>query len=250
MIHSKLIDLIKEKRTLLCVGLDFDLLHIGKGIPSSQCLDLIDRTIDWVIMYKINLAFFELCNIDIEFVTNYIKERGALVIIDGKRGDIGNTCQVYQRVLDKWGVDGSTLNPYMGYDSLKPFLDDGTKLSFILSLTSNDGVEDFQRLRLENGLELWEEVISKSVDWFRGNNLGFVIGANRIKEIGLIRQRGINNFLLIPGIGYQGGELIKVLEKGLTDDYGLVFNSSRSIILSDDPRGEVIRIKDRFDGYL
>lgn len=250
MIHTKLIDLIKEKRTLLCVGLDFDLLNSENGIPISICLDLIDKTIDWVIMYKINLAFFELWDIDIKFISNYIKERGALVIIDGKRGDIGNSSNVYQRVLDKWGVDGSTLNPYMGYDSLKPFLDDETKLSFILSLTSNDGVEDFQRLRLENGLELWEEVMSKCSDWFSGFNLGFVIGANRVKEIKIIRERGYNNFLLIPGIGYQGGELNKVLEVGLTDGYGLVLSSSRSIILSDDPGLEVRKIKEKFNGFL
>lgn len=243
MLKEKLLNLIRIKKTLLCVGLDFDLLNLGNKIPSSICLDLINKTIDSVIMYKINLAFFELCNIDVDFVCDYIHQRGSMVIIDGKRGDIGSTSRAYKKVLDRSKADGCTLNPYMGFDSVSPFLDDKDKFSILLGLTSNPGSFDFQKLKLENGLELWEEVVNKSLTWSDSDNLWFVFGGNRIKEIDLLRKGGCDNFLLIPGIGYQGGELEKVLEVGLTKDYGLVFNSSRSIILSDNPKSEVNKIK-------
>lgn len=246
MNNQELIKLIKQKGSFLCVGLDFT-----EVTPIETYFRIIDLTYDLIPIYKLNLAFLELSSIDISILVRYIKQRGCLVIIDGKRGDIQNTTEAYKKVIyDLWGCDGSTLNPYMGYDSVKPFLDSDNTFSILLSLTSNSGGNDFQKMELSNGRELWEEVIYQSQLWERKSELWYVIGGNRILEIEKIRKSGIDNFLLIPGVGYQGGDLKKVIEVGLTKDCGLIINSSRSIIYSNNPREEIKKINEVMGDWI
>lgn len=240
MNNLELIKLIRYKGSFLCIGLDFT-----QSTPIETYFNIIDLTHELVPVYKLNLAFIELSSIDIIKVINYIKERGCLVIIDGKRGDIQNTSLAYKKVIyDIWGCDGATLNPYMGYDSVEPFLESEKTISILLALTSNMGSNDFQKIRLDNGRELWEEVIYQSQLWEKKSELWYVMGGNRIGEIRKIRESNINNFLLVPGVGYQGGDLQKVLEVGITKDIGLIVNSSRSIIYSNNPKEEVKKIND------
>jgi orotidine-5'-phosphate decarboxylase len=251
MSNKTLTQLIKDKKNFLSLGLDLDPSLLKGESPTKVCKRIIDSTIDWVVIYKINLAFFEFCDIDVTSICNYIKERGSLVIIDGKRGDIGNTSSAYAKVMyDKWNADGCTLNPYMGYDSVNPFLEYKDKFSILLALTSNPSVDDFQTRMVDSGLELWEEVISKSLDWSRESELWFVMGGNRIEEIKKTRQRGIENFLLVPGFGHQGGDLENIIKSGMTSDCGLIINASRSIIYSDNPKKMVQEISKIMYGYL
>lgn len=237
---------IKEKGSCLCIGLDIESRLIGYHDPLEWCLDIILKTHQWCILYKINLAFFELCGIDPKVVINYCHKLGVKVIIDGKRGDIGNTSEVYKKVIyDKWFADGATLNPYMGYDSLKPFLDIEDKFSIILGLTSNES--EFQRLKLEDGLELWEKIIIESSKWERNSDLWYVMGANKLKEINHLRSKGIDNYFLVPGVGHQGGDLERVLE---VSGGKVIINMSRSLIYSSDIETSVKDQVSKMKGYV
>ncbi len=233
MSNNRLLELIQDKKSFLCIGLDIDSSLISGLNPLDFCLSIIDTTYRYCPVYKINLAFFELSGLDVKFIVEYIHNLGSMVIIDGKRGDIGNSSEAYKQVMyDDWNSDGATLHPYMGYESLKPFLNTKDKFSIILGLTSNDS--EIQRFRLESGLELWEEVINQSLLWDNESDLWFVMGANRLDEISKLRKRGIDNFFLIPGVGSQGGELDKVMKVCQKNQ---IINVSRSIIYSKDVIG-------------
>jgi orotidine-5'-phosphate decarboxylase len=237
-------NIIKQKQSLLCVGLDFELDSYSN--PMDICKTIINQTIDYSVMYKINLAFFEFCNLEVKTIVDYCHNLGAKVIIDGKRGDIGNSSKIYSNVMyDIWNSDGATLNPYMGLESLKPFLDKKDKLSIILGLTSNES--EFQRLKLESGKELWEEIIHQSLTWENSSELWYVMGANRTLEIKSLRERGIDNWFLIPGVGHQGGDLKSVLN---VSGGRCIVNVSRSIINSNNPKQICFELQSQMKDYV
>ena len=182
-------NLIKEKKSFLCVGLDPIPKLIGNQTPLNFCLSIINSTIDYAVAYKLNAAFFEYCGLDTNVIAEYAKRRGAYVIIDGKRGDIGNSSEAYAKAcFEKMDADAVTVSPYMGYDSVQPFLEYENKTTIILGLTSNEGANDFQMLKLENGKRLYEHVIETSLSWERYSDLMFVVGATRINELKNIRK--------------------------------------------------------------
>jgi orotidine-5'-phosphate decarboxylase len=246
-----MINLIKEKKSFLCVGLDPDPRYIGNQSPLNFCFSIINSTIDYAIAYKINAAFFENCGIDIAVISEYAKRRGAYVIMDGKRGDIGNSSEAYAKsCFENMDADAVTVSPYMGYDSVQPFLEYKNKTTIILGLTSNEGSNDFQMLKLENGKRLYEHVIETSLSWQRKSELMFVVGATRINELKNIRRIAPNQFFLIPGIGAQGGSLQEVIDNGMNDNIGLLINCSRSIIYSDNPAKAALDIQKQMHGLL
>jgi orotidine-5'-phosphate decarboxylase len=244
-------NLIKEKKSFLCVGIDPLPKLIGNQTPINFCLKIINSTIDYAVAYKLNAAFFEYCGLDTGIIAEYAKRRGAYVIIDGKRGDIGNSSEAYAKAcFENMDADAVTVSPYMGYDSVQPFLEYENKTTIILGLTSNEGANDFQMLKLENGKRLYEHVIETSLTWKRKSDLMFVVGATRINELEVIRKICPDNFLLIPGIGTQGGSLQEVIDKGMNDNVGLLVNCSRSIIYSDNPAKAALDIQKQMHGFL
>jgi len=251
MPHYPIIDLIKEKKSFLCVGLDPDPRYITNQSPINFCYSIINSTIDYAVAYKLNSAFFEYCGIEINVIAEYAKRRGAFVIIDGKRGDIGNSSSAYAKALfENINADAATVSPYMGYDSIEPFLQYENKTTILLGLTSNEGSNDFQMLKLENGKRLYEHVIETSLTWQRKSDLMFVVGATRPNELKSIRSIAPDNFFLIPGIGVQGGSLQEVIDNGMNDNVGLLINCSRSIIYSDNPAKAALDIQKQMHGYL
>ena len=216
---DKLLSAGRQNKSLLCVGLDPDvtlmprvgLLDFNKGI--------IDATADLVCAYKPNLAFYEALGIDglkalqktVEYIPNSIP-----VIGDGKRGDIGNTSKAYARALfETFGFDAATVSPYLGYDSVQPFLEYKDKGIFILCRTSNPGASDFQSLVDAGGTPLYETVASKASEWNRQGNIGLVVGATYPGELKAIRQLCPEMPLLIPGVGAQGGDLLSAVKNGI-----------------------------------
>jgi len=247
MNRSALIDLIFRKKTFLCIGLDTDLAKIPKHLlvhddPAFEFNKaIIDATHDLAIAYKPNFAFYE-CNgtkgwQSLTKTIQYINETypGQLFsIADAKRGDIGNTSQQYARAMfdpESSGMDfdAVTVAPYMGEDSVKPFLSYPGKWIIVLALTSNKGAEDFQFFT-SGGSRLFEQVLSKSQNWGGKDNMMYVVGATKAEMLATIRNIIPDHFLLVPGVGAQGGSLAEVARYGLTKECGLIVNSSRNII--------------------
>jgi orotidine-5'-phosphate decarboxylase len=229
---------IQKKRSFLCVGLDTDIRKIPPHLLS--CADpvfefnkqIIDATKDYCVAYKPNIAFYECMGVKgweslrktLEYIPNDI-----FTIADAKRGDIGNTSNMYARTFfEEMDFDSVTIAPYMGSDSVKPFLEFKDKWAIILALTSNEGSFDFQLTEDENGEKLFEKVIRKSSQW--GENIMYVVGATRADMLSEIRKVTPNSFLLIPGVGAQGGSLEEVAKHGMNSQCGLLVNSSRGII--------------------
>ena len=231
---------IKAKKSFLCVGLDPDL---GK-MPQSLNGDLlafnkaiIDATAPYAVAFKPNLAFYEVQGVKgyaaFEETVKYIKEKypEVLIIADAKRGDIGNTSKMYAKsFFETLGVDAITVAPYMGEDSVTPFLSYEGKWVILLALTSNKGSHDFQLTTDEQGERLFEKVLKRSQEWASDQNMMYVVGATQGSLFADIRKVAPKHFLLVPGVGAQGGSLEEVCKYGMTDDCGLLVNSSRGVI--------------------
>lgn len=243
MTRQELFENIRRKRSFLCVGLDTDI----KKIPAHILSDadpifafnkaIIDATADLCIAYKPNLAFYESIGTDgwtaFEKTVKYIKENypDQFIIADAKRGDIGNTSQMYARTFfEHIGVDAVTVAPYMGEDSVKPFLGYDGKWVILLALTSNKGSFDFQLTEDKDGEKLFEKVIRVSQTWAGDDSMMYVVGATQGERFADIRKVAPTSFLLVPGVGAQGGSLADVAKYGMTPDCGLIVNSSRAII--------------------
>ena len=239
MNRNQLIAQIKAKQSFLCVGLDTDMTKIPPFLlefddPVFEFNKrIIDATAQYAVAYKPNIAFYEMLGPSgwesLRKTLDYIPEE-IFTIADAKRGDIGNTSGYYAKTFyDTYKFDSITLAPYMGVDSVKPFLRDD-KWAIVLGLTSNQGAFDFQKLELAGGKMLFEEVIRKSASWGSSENMMYVIGATRGEMISKVRAIIPDHFLLVPGIGAQGGSLEDVCRYGLNKDVGLLVNSSRGII--------------------
>ena len=237
---------IKRKKSFLCVGLDTDYKKIPKLLLHKEYpvfefnKHIIDATHEFSVAYKPNLAFYEMLgaagHMSLEMTVSYIRETypDLFIIADAKRGDIGNTSHMYAHAFFKTlDFDAITLSPYMGYDSISPFLEVEGKWAIMLALTSNEGSKDFQQLQLEGGRKLFEEVITKSSGWGNVNNIMYVVGATKAEALSRIRELIPEHFLLVPGVGSQGGSLQEVAEHGMNDRCGLLVNASRSIIYAD-----------------
>ena len=235
---------IKRKKSFLCVGLDTDYKKIPKMLLHKEYpvfefnKQIIDATQEYAVAYKPNLAFYEMLGaagyMSLEMTITYLRETYPELFIIAKRGDIGNTSHMYAHAFFKTlDCDAITLSPYMGYDSISPFLEVEGKWTVLLALTSNDGSKDFQQLKLENEKFLYEEVISTSAGWGTVNNIMYVVGATKAEALTRIRKLIPEHFLLIPGVGSQGGSLSEVAGYGMNDRCGLLVNASRSIIYAD-----------------
>ncbi len=261
--RQQLIEQIKLKKSFLCVGLDTDIDKIPTFLKSYPDpifefnKRIIDATKDLCISYKPNAAFYEsrgLKGLQSLIATENYLPADTLNIIDAKRGDIGNTSGMYAKAFfDKeatgMSFDAITVAPYMGNDSVTPFLAFEGKWVIILALTSSVGSKDFQYLQTENGT-LYESVIQKANTWAGSDRIMYVVGATKSVEFTNIRKYAPDNFLLVPGVGAQGGNLQEVCQYGMTKDCGLIVNASRSIIyasngedFADAARAEALKIQ-------
>lgn len=240
MTKQKLFEEIKSKQSFLCVGLDTDKEKIPTHLLSSKKPVLnfnkaiIDATKDLCVAYKLNMAFYEEMELlgqgVLKETIDYIP-KDKLIIADAKRGDIGNTSAKYAEVFfEKLNVDAITLSPYMGKDTVIPFLKYANKWSIILALTSNKGAEDFQLITDKTETHLFEHILNTSKQWGTSDNIMFVVGATKGEYFTKIREIVPNHFLLVPGVGKQGGSLAEVCKGGLNSECGLLVNSSRGII--------------------
>ena len=248
MDHLQLFRNIVAKRSFLCVGLDTEVDKIPRHLLKYKdpVLEfnkrIIDATQQYAVAYKPNLAFYE-SNGPAGWVTlgatlKFIRKNypGIFVIADAKRGDIGNTSRMYARAfLENMDFDAVTVAPYMGEDSVTPFLAVKDKWVVLLALTSNKGADDFQ-YHNDDGIRLFERVLSVSKEWGTNDNMMYVVGATRAEMLRDIRKIVPDHFLLIPGVGAQGGSLEEVTKYGMTNKCGLLVNSSRGIIFADDSR--------------
>lgn len=241
MQRTELIELIFRKKSYLCVGLDTEwskipaFLREGDDPILTFNKAIIDATRAYCVAYKPNLAFYEALGPDgwrifRETVAYIGKEH--FVIADAKRGDIGNTSRMYAEAFFKnYHCDAVTIAPYMGEDSVRPFLGFPGKWAILLALTSNAGSADFQRSEQDRqGEALWEKVLRKAQEWGRADELMFVVGATHPESFRRVRELAPDNFLLVPGIGAQGGDLEALSKSGLTRECGLLVNASRSIL--------------------
>lgn len=239
--YEKINDSIKQTNSILCIGLDSDIEKLPDGIAKNVegiflfNQRIIEKTYAFAAAYKVNFAFYEQYgtegfNILKKTIDNIPNNR--LIIADAKRGDIGNTSSAYAKAcFDYFGCDAVTVNPYMGFDSVSPFLEYKDKFVFLLALTSNKGSQDFQYLE-SDGRPLYRHVIEKSKEWGSVENLGYVVGATHSPELSGIRELIPDHFLLIPGIGTQGGNVPKIL---IANNNGpAIINVSRDIIYSSD----------------
>lgn len=249
MNRQELIELIKRKKSFLCVGLDSDISKLPECLADKEDpvfefnKAIIDSTLPYTVAYKPNLAFYESQGIkgliSLKKTMDYLRrfDKECFTIADAKRGDIGNTSQQYAKAFlspeSDFGFDSMTIAPYMGEDSVKPFTVYENKWVILLALTSNKGAEDFQFITDKEDLKLFERVLIKSQQWATKDNLMFVCGATQAEMFGRIRELAPEHFLLVPGIGAQGGSLSQVCKYGLTEDCGLLVNSSRGIIFAD-----------------
>jgi len=238
---------IREKEGYLCIGLDTDFNKLPKFILDKEYpvfefnKRIIKATADITVAYKLNLAFYESLGVagwmSLEMTVNYIRNHypEIFLIADAKRGDIGNTSKLYASAFfHNLDFDAVTVAPYMGCDSVQPFLDYNDKWVVLLALTSNEGAEDFQMLKTDKHRNfLFEQVIKTSMSWGNINNMMYVVGATRPDWIKKIRKIIPDHFLLVPGIGAQGGNLGKVSDYGLNEHCGLLVNASRSVIFAD-----------------
>ena len=243
MNRQQLINEIFTKKTFLCVGLDTDINKIPAHLKNEDDpifafnKAIIDATAPYCVAYKPNLAFYECYGLKgmlaFEKTIQYIKENypNHFIIADAKRGDIGNTSKMYaQTFFEEYNLDSVTVAPYMGEDSVKPFLEYDGKWVILLALTSNKGSHDFQLTEDKQGERLFEKVLKKSQEWGTTENLMYVVGATQGKMFEDIRRIAPDHFLLVPGVGAQGGSLQEVCKYGITKDCGLLVNSSRGII--------------------
>lgn len=243
MERKQLIEQIFTKKSFLCVGLDTDLNKVPKFLLNEEDpifsfnKAIIDATAPYSIAYKPNLAFYECYGLKgmeaFEKTITYLKEDYPqhFIIADAKRGDIGNTSKMYaQTFFKEYNVDALTIAPYMGEDSVKPFLEYEGKWVILLALTSNKGSHDFQLFEDKEGVRLFERVLTKSQEWGTTENLMFVVGATQGSLFADIRKLAPNSILLVPGVGAQGGSLQEVCKYGMNKDCGLLVNSSRGII--------------------
>ena len=256
MTRQELIEQIKQKHSFLCVGLDTDINKIPKCVKKlvdDQCEDeedrlaiyiyafnkfIIDATAPYCVAYKPNLAFYECYGIDglyaYDRTVNYLKSKYPkhFIIADAKRGDIGNTSKMYAKTFFEGNtqVDALTVAPYMGEDSVTPFLGYNGKWVILLALTSNKGSHDFQLTEDANSERLFEKVLRTSQQWGNDENMMYVVGATQGQMFEAIRKFAPTHFLLVPGVGAQGGSLEEVCKYGINKDCGLLVNSSRGII--------------------
>lgn len=258
MNRQQLINEIFTKKTFLCVGLDTDINKIPAHLKNEDDpifafnKAIIDATAPYCVAYKPNLAFYECYGLKgmlaFEKTIQYIKENhpNHFIIADAKRGDIGNTSKMYaQTFFEEYNLDSVTVAPYMGEDSVKPFLEYDGKWVILLALTSNKGSHDFQLTEDKQGERLFEKVLKKSQEWGTTENLMYVVGATQGKMFEDIRRIAPEHFLLVPGVGAQGGSLQEVCKYGMTKDCGLLVNSSRGIIYAsaDTDFAEVAAVK-------
>jgi len=242
MTTQELVAEIKRKKSFLCIGLDVDLTKIPKHLLDEEDpifafnKAIIDATHHLCVAYKPNTAFYEAYGIKgwkaLEKTIDYINKNHPEIftIADAKRGDIGNTSTMYAKAFfEDLAFDSVTVAPYMGKDSVEPFLAFENKHTIVLALTSNQGAYDFQTLKI-NEIELYKEVLKTSKTWENSHNLMYVVGATKAEYLKEIRTIIPENFLLVPGVGAQGGNLQDVCKYGMTDSIGLLINSSRGII--------------------
>jgi len=251
MTRKQLIEQIQIKKSYLCVGLDTDITKIPKHLQSHPDAifefnkAIIDATKDLCVGYKINTAFYEAMGLKgweaMEKTVNYISTEH-FTIADAKRGDIGNTSSQYAKAFfETMNFDAITVAPYMGEDSIRPFLEYENKWTIVLGLTSNKGAADFEMLKIQNGSEthlrsefVYERVLNTVAKWGTEDNLMFVTGATQATEFENIRSLIPNHFLLVPGVGFQGGSLEEVSKYGMNKDCGLLVNASRAIIFASE----------------
>lgn len=244
MTRAELFNQIKKKKSYLCVGLDTDLEKIPKHLLKTDDpvfefnKQIIDATKDFCVAYKPNIAFYECLGVkgwqSLEKTLKYIP-KDIFTIADAKRGDIGNTSKMYAKTFfEHYDFDAITVAPYMGSDSVKPFLEYRKKWAIILALTSNDGAEDFQKSEVidqkSEVRQLFEKVLLTSQNWGTIENMMYVIGATQAEKFKEVRKIAPEHFLLVPGLGIQGGNLKEVSKHGLNNECGLLVNASRSII--------------------
>lgn len=244
---QQLFEQIQAKRSFLCVGLDSDITKIPQHLLSTEDpifefnKAIVDATAEYAVSYKPNLAFYESLGvagwISLQKTVKYICENypSQFIIADAKRGDIGNTSEMYAKAFfEGFDFDAVTLAPYMGSDTVTPFLKYEGKWSIILALTSNKSAADFQLLEdATNGKKIYEDVINTSAQWGTTDNIMYVVGATKAEMLGDVRQLIPNHFLLVPGVGAQGGSLSEVAKHGMNSQCGLLVNSSRAIIYAD-----------------
>jgi orotidine-5'-phosphate decarboxylase len=266
MTRSELIQQIRQKKSYLCIGLDSDLQKIPTHLLDTEDpifefnKQLIDATKDLCVSYKLNTAFYEANGVrgwqTLGKTLNYIP-KSVFTIADAKRGDIGNTSTQYARAFfEAMSFDSITVAPYMGKDSVKPFLDFENKWTIVLGLTSNEGAYDFQYLQSEEQA-LFKHVIQKVASWGNTDNLMFVIGATKTAQLAEVRKLIPDHFLLVPGVGAQGGSLEDVSKIGMNKDVGLLVNASRQIIyagqgtdFAEKAREEALKLQQEMERYL
>lgn len=244
MNRLELIEQIRSKRSFLCVGLDTDINRIPKHLLDTEDpifefnKAIIDATKDYCVAYKPNVAFYE-CHgpkgwESLKKTIDYIPS-SIFSVADAKRGDIGNTSKYYANAFfDYLGADSLTIAPYMGEDSVTPFMEHENKWVILLALTSNKGALDFQFISDSKNEELFKKVLKKSQEWGTPENMMYVVGATRAEGIGEVRKLAPDHFFLVPGVGAQGGSLEDVANYGWNDDCGLLVNSSRGIIYASE----------------
>jgi orotidine-5'-phosphate decarboxylase len=246
MTREQLFEQIKKKQSFLCLGLDTEMSKLPDNVLEEEFplfafnKAILDATHDLIIACKPNVAFYECLGSDgwkqFELTVNYLKYKypDILIIADAKRGDIGNTSKKYAETFFKQlPCDAVTVAPYMGSDSVLPFLEYPDKWVVLLALTSNQGADDFQTAMMDNGERLFETVLRKSSLWGNAGNMMYVVGATRASMLKKVRELVPDHFLLIPGVGAQGGDLSEVAKYGLNSHCGLIVNSSRAIIYAD-----------------
>ncbi|MFI5133187.1 MAG: orotidine-5'-phosphate decarboxylase [Chitinophagales bacterium] len=277
MTRRQLVEQIFSKRSYLCIGLDTDITKIPKHLLSTSDpvfefnKQIIDATKDLCVSYKINTAFYEAMGVKgwetLEKTANYIPEEH-FKIADAKRGDIGNTSSQYAKAFfdpetSGLNFDAITVTPYMGEDSIKPFLEYESKWAIILGLTSNSGANDFELQKVVGGdtnngsLFLYEKILLTASQWGNDENTMFVIGATQADEFTNIRKLTPNHFYLVPGVGAQGGSLKEISEKAMIKDCGLLVNVSRAIIYASEKedfaekaRGIAKQYREEMNAYL
>ena len=269
MNRKQLFKAIKLKRSFLCVGLDSDINKIPKHLLNHEDpifefnRQIIDSTHRHTVAYKPNIAFYESMGasgwISLGKTVEHIRKVSPEVIIiaDAKRGDIGNTSALYAKTFfETYNCDALTIAPYMGSDSVKPFLNHENKWAVVLAMTSNQGAKDFQFIESKK-TPLFESVVRKCIEWGTSEQIMFVVGATRSSDIAKIRALAPNHFFLVPGVGAQGGSLDEVVKYGMNSDCGLLVNSSRGIIYADTTedfkvgaKKEASKIQSAMDMYL
>jgi orotidine-5'-phosphate decarboxylase len=242
MTRAQLVETIRRKKSLLCVGLDTEAHRVPEHFRQESHPvrayneAIVEVTHDLAVAYKLNLAFYEALGdqgwLDLEATIAYIRSKGDnFIIADAKRGDIGNTARKYaEAFFDVLDVDAVTLSPYMGRDSISPFMGRPGKWGIVLGVTSNPGAEDFQFLHADGDRCLFEVVMRRCTEWGTAQELMFVVGATRPGILADARRAAPDHFFLVPGVGAQGGDLDAVLDAGMTADGGMLINSSRGIL--------------------